>query len=126
MKMRISVSKKILMLVLIPITLICFVIGIVSANIMRIIITDEIEIQLKTGAYSISQTLELCDTLDTMNSDISKLHAYTGIDVTIFKNNERIASTIPNAVGTKMDSHIYADLQSGENYFATNANVNKA
>lgn len=122
--MKISITKKISMLVLVPISLICLIVGIVSANIARILITDEIELQLKIGAYSASQTLALCVTVDDMNNDIHGLYDYTGIDVTVFKNNERIASTIPNVVGTKMDSHIYAELQSGENYFATDANVN--
>ena len=56
--MKISITKKIIALVSIPILLICLAVGIVSANIMRIIITDEIEMQLKVGAYSASQTLE--------------------------------------------------------------------
>lgn len=122
--MKMKIANKIILLVLVPITLICLVIGIVSANIARILITDEIELQLKVGAYSASQTLELCTTLEEKNKDIKGLYNYTGIDVTVFEGNERIASTIPNAVGTLMDSHIYAELQSGENYFATNANVN--
>ena len=124
MKLKISITKKIVGLVTALILLICLVIGVVSSNIVRIIITDEIETQLKIGAYSVSQTIALCTTKEEMNADINGLYEYTDIDVTIFRDDERVASTIEGAVGTKMDSKIYNDLQSGDNYFATNANVN--
>ena len=122
--MKISITKKIIALVSIPILLICLAVGIVSANIMRIIITDEIEMQLKVGAYSASQTLEYISLKEEMNKDIYDLHDYTDIDVTIFQDDTRVASTIENAVGTKMDKGIYEELQTGKDYFATDANVN--
>lgn len=121
---RISVSKKIMGMVLFPIAFICLVVGIISANTMRKNIVNEIEQQLKTGAYSISQTLRLRTLEDEISKDIRNLYDYTNIDVTVFHGNTRIASTIDNVVGTKMDSHIYDALQSGEDYFATDANVN--
>lgn len=124
MKLKISITKKIVGLVTALILLICLVIGVVSSNIVRIIITDEIETQLKIGAYSVSQTIALCTTKDEMNEDIYGFYEYTNVDVTIFRDDIRVASTVKGAVGTKMDSQIYKDLQSGENYFATNANVN--
>lgn len=122
--MKISVSKKIMAMVLLPITFICVVVGITSANIMNNNIVNEIEQQLKTGAYSISQALRLRTLEDEISKDIRNLYDYTNIDVTVFHGNTRIASTIDNVVGTKMDSHIYDALQSGEDYFATDANVN--
>lgn len=122
--MRISVSKKVLGIVTVPIMFMCVVVGIISANIMSKNITSEIEGQLRVGAYSISQTVSLCTTEDDMNTDIFNLHNYSEMDVTIFKDNVRVVSTIENAVGTKMDSHIYDELRKGEEYFATDANVN--
>ena len=124
MFMRISVAKKIVSLVAVPILAICLIVGIVSANIMRIIITDEIELQLRAGAYGISQILEHRTSKEDMEKDIYDLHKYTEMDITIFVNDIRIASSIENAVGTKMDRHIYKELQNGEDYFATDANVN--
>lgn len=129
MKIRISITKKITSLVAIPILLICFVVGMVSANIMRIIITDEIEMQLKTGAYGVSQTLGYRTLIAEMNEDINTLHSQTDMDITVFQGDVRVASTVTDSkgnpiIGTKMDSHIYDELQSGENYFATDANVN--
>lgn len=124
MNIRISITKKIMGMVVLPILFICLVAGFVTSNITRTIITDEIEIQLRTGAYGISQTLRHNNLKTEMNEEIKNLCDYTNIDVTVFKGDERIASTIDGAIGTKMDSHIYEDLQSGKDYFATDANVN--
>ena len=125
MNIKVSITKKIMGIVVLPILFICLVVGIISANIMRQNITDEIEIQLKTGAYSISQTLNLRTLSDDMNNDIYNLYDYTDIDVTVFSANAiRVASTIDGAVGTKMDSYILEKLQNGKDYFATDANVN--
>lgn len=125
MNMKISVSKKIVGMVVMPIILICLVVGIASSNIITNNITEEIEIQLKTGAYSISQTLNLRTLADDMNNDIYNLYDYTNMDVTVFSADAiRVASTIDNAVGTNMDSHILEELKTGKNYFATDANVN--
>ena len=121
---KVKITTKIMGMVIVPILFICIVAGLVTSNITRTIITDEIEIQLRTGAYGISQTLKHNELKTEMNEEIKSLCNYTNIDVTVFKGNERIASTIDGAVGTKMDSHIYEDLQSGEDYFATDANVN--
>ena len=124
MNMKISITKKIMGMVVLPIVFICLVVGIISANIMRQNITEEIEIQLKTGAYSIGQTLKLRTLKDEMDKDICNLYEYAGMDVTVFSGDTRVASTISNVIGTKMDSHIYDELQSGKDYFATDANVN--
>lgn len=122
--MKINVSKKILGMVVLPILFICLVVGVISTNIMTQNITDEIEIQLKTGAYSISQTVRLRSEKEGMDEDIINLRDYAGMDVTIFNDDVRVLSTIDNAVGTKIDSHIYDELQNGKDYFATDANVN--
>lgn len=125
MNMKISITKKIMGMVVLPILFICLVVGIISANIMTQNITDEIEIQLKTGAYSISQTLKHCASDEEMNSSITDLFDYTDMDVTVFSNDAvRVASTINGAIGTSMDSHILEELQTGKDYFATDANVN--
>lgn len=124
MNMKISITKKIMGMVVLPILFICLVVGIISANIIRQNITEEIEIQLKTGAYSIGQTLKLRTLKTEMDKDIYNLYEYAGMDVTVFSGDTRVASTISNVIGTKMDSHIYDELQSGKDYFATDANVN--
>lgn len=122
--MKISFSKKIIGMVVLPILFICLVVGIISANIMKENITDEIEIQLKTGAYSISQTLSLRTLKEEMNNDITNLYEYANMDVTVFDNDVRIASTVNGAVGTKMDTNVLNEIKTGKDYFATDANVN--
>lgn len=122
--MKISISKKIILMVVSPILFICIVVGIISANIMRDNITDEIEIQLKTGAYSIGR-LTLNKPIKEINNEINLLYSYSGIDATVFDGRAiRIVSTIDGAIGTEMDKNIYSKLLTGENYFATDANVN--
>ena len=122
--MRVSITKKIMGMVVLPILFICLVVGIISANIMKENITDEIEIQLKTGAYSISQTLSLRTLKEEMNNDITNLYEYANMDVTVFDNDVRIASTVNGAVGTKMDMNVLNEIKTGKDYFATDANVN--
>ena len=122
--MRINISKKMMLMVLTPILFICIIVAVISTNVLRENITNEIEQQLKTGAYSISQTLTLRTLKEEMNEDIYNLYSYTGMDVTVFNGDTRVASTINNAVGTKIDSHILEELQTGKDYFATDANVN--
>lgn len=122
--MKISITKKITAMVVGLVFVICLIVGIVTANITKTIITDEIELQLKTGAYSVSQTIGLCTTKEEMSEDIYSLYDYTGMDVTIFRDNVRVASTVKGAVGTEMDKKIYKELKEGNDYFATNANVN--
>ena len=111
-------------MVIIPIMFICVVVGVISANVMRDNIVEEIERQLKVGAYGISQTLEIRTLKDEINEVIYDLFECTDMDVTVFYGDERIASTIDGVVGTKMDSNILNEIKSGKDYFATDANVN--
>ena len=123
--MKISVSKKFAVVMALAVLGICLIVGFITANISRNIITDEIEVQLRTGAYGISQTLRHNKLKSEMNNDIDDLHKYTDIEVTVFDGTaERVASTIDGAVGTMMDSHILEELKTGKDYFATDANVN--
>lgn len=121
---KISIANRIRLMVIIPIVFICVFIGLVSANTIKGSMADEIEAKLRTAAYSASQTIGLCTTKDEMNIDIRNLHDYTGIDITIFQGNKRVASTIRSAVDTEMDKHIYEALQNEEYYYTNNADVN--
>lgn len=123
--MKINISKKIIAMVVLPIIFICIAVGIISSNILNRNITNEIKIQLKTGAYSISQTLDACDTQEEKNENIQKLYDYIGMDITLFDGEAvRVLSTVQGAVGTKMDSEILQELNTGKEYFSTDANVN--
>ena len=124
--MKLNISKKILLLVCVPIILICLVAGIFSTVMINQKITGEIEKQLFSTAYVFldEYTLNEPEELDAIIKDFCQ---HTGIDVTVFggdKGDERTLSTIPNAVGTTMDSTILSTIRRGEHYFAEDANVN--
>ena len=123
--MKLKIRTKILALVLVPIIMITVVAGIFSANMISTKITSEIGKQLYSTAYVFLDQYELAHTdSETLNTIMSDFYKHTGIDVTIFSEDERIMSTVPNAVGTYMDKSIYADIICGDDYFAENANVN--
>lgn len=121
--MRISVSKKIMGMVLLPIVLICVVVGIVCGTIMNNNITSEIEKQLHVSAYNFKIEYELTAG-EGMDKLIQEFKAENDIDVTIFEDNVRTISTVNGAVGTTMDNGILNSIKHGDAYFATDANVN--
>ena len=121
--MKISVSKKIMMMVLLPILFICIVVGVICTNILKTTITGEIQTQLKLSAYNFKTEYGL--TTDTeLDSIIQQFKSDNNVDVTIFKGNIRALSTVDGAVGTAMDEGILNSIQGGTDYFATNSNVN--
>lgn len=117
--MKISITKKILMLVIIPSLFMGLLVSIVGANVIGDSLTNKIEEELRVAAFSIYQNIENED-----EAALNELHNYSDIDITIFEDNIRIKSTIEGAVGTEMDSKILSSIKSGEDYFATDAMVN--
>lgn len=119
--MKISISKKILLLVLLPCLLIGVIVSIIGKNILSETITEEIKKQLHMSAYSIM----LSGVEDTVvDGKITEYKAETGVDITVFEGDVRVHSTIDGAVGTTMDPTILSSVQTGKDYFATNASVN--
>ena len=119
--MKISISKKILLLVLLPCLLIGVFVSIIGTSVLDETITEEIKKQLQMSAYSMIQQSED----DAAFYDkITSYNAETGVDITVFEGDMRVYSTIDGAVGTAMDPAILASIKSGEDYFATDANVN--
>lgn len=120
MKKMKSISTKIMMMVITPVILICLVVGFINLSSYRKIITSEIERQLKTAAYTF-----LCEyDNEVINDKMQDFTSYSGIDITIFVNDIRTVSTVPNAIGTKMDRNILMELKNKHEYFATDAMVN--
>lgn len=124
MKIKFNISIKLLLLALLPLLVGGIVIGAASSAKLKTNLITDTKAELKVGAYSVAQTIQLCETLEEKNAQITKLYNSTGINITIFDGNLRVASTIDNAVNTEMDSHILVDIQSGTDYFATDALVN--
>ena len=123
MKMKISVSKKIMGMVLLPIICICVLVGVISANTLNKTITDEIEKQLHVSAYNFKTEYELTKG-EGMDKLIQDFKTDNDVDVTIFEGSERALSTVDGAVGTEMDKTILSNIKNGDNYFAMDANVN--
>jgi len=121
--MKLNISKKIMLLVLVPILFICIVVGVASANILDKTITSEIEELLHVSAYNFKTEYSLTNN-EELNKLIGDFKHDNNIDVTIFEDNRRVLSTIAGAVGTDMDNKILNSIRYGEDYFATNANVN--
>ena len=119
--MKLSISKKILLLSLLPCLLIGIIVSVIGSNVLEQTMTDEIEKQLHLAAYSLVQHNAEGSALDEQIVDYK---AAAGVDLTVFEGDVRVYSTVDGAVGTTMDPAILASLQSGEDYFATNANVN--
>lgn len=121
--MRISVSKKIMLMVLVPIVAICVIVSMVATNILDSTITSEIEKQLAVSAYNFKTEYGMASN-EELAVLLSEFKRDNGVDVTIFEDNKRTLSTIDGAVGTDMDNEIYNCILRGDDYFATDANVN--
>lgn len=122
--MRASISKKILLVVIIPCLLIGTATSLFSARINERSLVQEIESRLHAATYSMSQSMSMLLTVDEMNRTLTDFYDHTRIDATIFRDDIRVASTVPNAVGTHMSDDIYKALQNGDDYFSTDALVN--
>lgn len=125
-KFKFNIKMKILSVGMLPSLTITFVLLLFSTMILGSSLTTEIKNTLQAGAYGISESVH-DSTPEEMDEHIKALYKSTGIDATIFKDDERIVSTVPNAVGTRMDAHILEELKTTrQDYFATSALVNGA
>lgn len=122
--MKVRLSQKILAMVIMPITLICLLVGITIFSVFSKTMEEEIEKQLHISAYMFELSAEGVNSLDSLNRLISNFKAENGIDITIFDHTERVASSIEGAIGTYMDSSIAEAISYGSTYFASDANVN--
>lgn len=121
--LKMNIGRKIMAMVILPILLICVLVGISTYNTLDTLITDEIEIQLHIAAYNFKTEFELTRG-EGMDALVREFKDENHIDVTIFDNNIRAISTIPNVVGTPIDEGILAHIKEEERYFTTDANVN--
>ena len=112
--MRVDLKKKILMLAVLPSLIVGVFLCGGSVTSLRTNMNAEIEETLKATAY----TLNYDDDMEHLNGYKEKLN----IDVTVFHENIRVQSTVPNAVGTEADEKIYREVCDGKDYFSTNAN----
>lgn len=126
--MKISISKKIISLAIVPLVLVILISSIGSGILLGSKIIDEVEKQLKLATYAVQKETENIITDDANENIVIDLiddfKENNDIDVTIFEGKTRKFSTVPNAVGTKIDSAILDAIEDGDHYFSKNANVN--
>lgn len=125
---RMSISKKIVALAIVPLILIIVISSLGSAVLLGRTIVNEVEKELKLAAYAIQKETETMSAESTkkevVESFISEFKEKNNIDITIFANDVRMFSTVSNAIGTQMDITIWEAIQDGNYYFSKNANVN--
>lgn len=128
--MKLSISKKIILLVTLSIVLVVASSSIGSSMLLGSKMVHDKEDYLKLSTYAIVIETEMMDeentSLEEINRLLSDFKAESGSDVTIFSYDTRTVSTVPNSIGTKMDSKIWEIVRSGKPYFSSDANVNGA
>ncbi len=144
-KRFLSFSKKLVALCLLPMILICIIITIFSTQSLRSGVEKEIEKSLQIVAVSMDETytnLYEGDYKKGMTGKITKgettisgdsklidgLKEQTGFEVSLFFGNMRLITTISKetggvAIGTSLDKEIYEVIQSGENVFKKNFEI---
>lgn len=113
---KLTFMKKVMMIALIPCVIVSVFMCGGTLTSLKTNMTLEIEEALRTAAY----TLSYDDTQEVLDGYKETL----GVDVTIFDDDTRIVTTVPNSVGTRADATIYNEVRNGNEYFSTNANVN--
>lgn len=106
-----KLKQKLLMLVIVPLILIGMGVAIISACLARSAMVQDVKVQLAVAC-------------EGFTDDVNAFGAQ-GIDITVFKGDTRVKSSISGAVGTKAsDEVVKATLKNKEIYFSTDANVN--
>ena len=128
MKRKVSISRRIVALVVVSIVLVgmCASLGgavLLGSKMMR----DKKE-YLRLSTYAIIKETAMMSAENTkmefVNEMLADFKEKNESDITIFAYDTRVFSTVSNAIGTKMDSTIWNTLQNGEPYFSKKANVN--
>lgn len=126
--MKLSISKKIMALVIVPIVLVVLVSSVGSSILLGSKLMHETEARLKLSVYAMQKETEQMSAANTkaatVNDLLSDFKESNDIDITIFGGNVRMFSTVPGALGTEMDSSIWEAIKGGDDYFSKNANVN--
>ena len=117
--MKLNVSRKLVGTNVLTVVFICTVISIFLSKMMKENQIDSVEERLAVSAYNF-----MIDYEQVTDREITDFKKVNDIDVTIFTDDVRTQSTIDGAVGSHMDSGIWNSIQTGNNYFATDANVN--
>lgn len=123
-----SISTKIIAVVSLSVGLAVIFSCLASAVQLGSTMMHDKENYLRLSTYSIIKETALLNAENTkaeaINDMLEDFKAENDADITIFEYDTRVFSTVPNAVGTKMDKGIWNDIQDGSPYFSKDANVN--
>jgi methyl-accepting chemotaxis protein len=126
--MNISITKKIILLAVIPLMVVVLVSSLASAVLLGSNIKNEVVKKLQLATYAIQKETEQMSAENTKMEAVEELlndfKETNGIDITIFARNIRMFSTVSDAVGTPLDDAIWNVLQGGDFYFSKTAYVN--
>lgn len=137
-----TIAKKLLILCLVPMILVCLIITLFSANRLRAGIEQEIENSLKIVASSVNETytnLYEGDYTQDLHGRVSKggtqisdetglidsLEASTGFQVSMFYGNNRLITNVRSSNGARItgvgiENSNYSKIQTGEALFLRN------
>lgn len=122
-----SFSAKIIDYVALSIGIALFFSSLISAVKLGSTMMHDKEDYLRLSTYAITKETALMNAentkMETLAALLEDFKAENDTDVTIFDYDTRVFSTIPNVVGTKMDSSIWNAIQDGTPYFSKKANV---
>ena len=114
--LKLSFMTKVFLMAVVPALIVCiFMSGGTFVNLKKNMVM-EIKNTLRATAYSLNYD----DTQERLDGYKDTL----GIDVTVFHDNERVATTVEGSLYTEADAHIYAEVMNGNEYFSEDANVN--
>ena len=114
--MKLKLRTKLMMIAVIPCILVSILMVGGTWTSIRNNMTAEISETLRATAFSLSH--------EDVQNNLQDYKNELDIDVTVFDDNVRVATTVPNAIGTKCDPTIYKHVKEGNEYFSTNAKVN--
>lgn len=128
MKRNGSISRRIILLVVVSIVLVGMCASLGGAVLLGSKMMHDKEDYLRLSTYSIIKETAMMSAentkMETVNEMLADFKTENESDITIFAYDTRVFSTVSNAIGTKMDSTIWKALQNGESYFSKKANVN--
>ncbi len=115
-KISLSFMTKVFLMAVMPAVIMCVFMSGGSFVNMQKNMTMEIRNTLRATAYSLNY--------DDAQARLDGYKETLGIDVTVFHDNVRVATTVEGSLNTEADAHIYEEVKSGKEYFAEDANVN--
>ncbi len=117
--MKINLKAKLMSLALLPMIILCIIVGLIAVSVAKQALQQANEIQLKIAVEGY-QAMEMSEYKDHVDE-----YQPQGVDITIFEGDTRVASSIDGVIGTKAsEAVIETVLKGGSDYFSPDADVN--